>query len=318
MFVSTSGRHTDIKVGVPPTQAPQESLPRTNPSAGKMAFVTTQFASNSPIANIDLDGLEHYYAASGEYLGKYGKSNEIRILNYGEFAFVAKADLDNPKLNKLKYLGVTLRENSVEAFDDRDQIALDFAFNHNGKSHKEGVEYGAKIFSREVVDGEGNRKELFVLGKVRSGGDDQYGNYVDLDRSYAPNGFGLVGWGTDGGVHTHIPLKKNQKGNPEAFSAYSNEYNPMEKGDKWLALQLGGFYLATPKGVLKLWEHDSDLEENGTETIIYDGVPRYAPFGIKDELKEELRPSYDYKTGKIFIYETPKLEKQNPDDNNGG
>ena len=33
-----------------------------------------QFASNSPIANIDLDGLESYWAASGEYLGfsKYG------------------------------------------------------------------------------------------------------------------------------------------------------------------------------------------------------------------------------------------------------
>jgi hypothetical protein len=32
--------------------------------------------------------LERYFAADGEYLGKYGKSNEIRIANAGNVEYV--------------------------------------------------------------------------------------------------------------------------------------------------------------------------------------------------------------------------------------
>jgi len=39
------------------------------------------FAENSPIAFIDLEGLERYYAADGAYKGKVGESDEIRVLN---------------------------------------------------------------------------------------------------------------------------------------------------------------------------------------------------------------------------------------------
>lgn len=37
-----------------------------------------QFASNCPVDGIDLDGLEHYYAADGRLIGKIGTSTEIR------------------------------------------------------------------------------------------------------------------------------------------------------------------------------------------------------------------------------------------------
>jgi RHS repeat-associated protein len=40
-----------------------------------------QFASNTPIQAVDLDGLEQYYAADGEYLGRVGKSSIVRVLN---------------------------------------------------------------------------------------------------------------------------------------------------------------------------------------------------------------------------------------------
>jgi RHS repeat-associated protein len=40
-----------------------------------------QFASNSPIAGIDLDGLEFFYAADGSYLGHLGKSGQIIVVN---------------------------------------------------------------------------------------------------------------------------------------------------------------------------------------------------------------------------------------------
>jgi len=42
---------------------------------------TYAFAENSPIAYIDLEGLERYYAADGSYLGQLGKSNVIKVVN---------------------------------------------------------------------------------------------------------------------------------------------------------------------------------------------------------------------------------------------
>lgn len=38
------------------------------------------FAENSPIAFIDLEGLERYFAADGSYLGKLGTSNKMRVV----------------------------------------------------------------------------------------------------------------------------------------------------------------------------------------------------------------------------------------------
>jgi RHS repeat-associated protein len=38
-----------------------------------------QFASNSPIAGVDLDGLEFYFAPTGEFLGHYSKYNDNQI-----------------------------------------------------------------------------------------------------------------------------------------------------------------------------------------------------------------------------------------------
>jgi len=40
-----------------------------------------QFASNSPISGVDLDGLEYFYAADGSFLGKTGTSQEVRVVN---------------------------------------------------------------------------------------------------------------------------------------------------------------------------------------------------------------------------------------------
>lgn len=37
------------------------------------------FAMNSPIAGIDMDGLEFFYTADGKYLGKYGTSTQVMI-----------------------------------------------------------------------------------------------------------------------------------------------------------------------------------------------------------------------------------------------
>ena len=53
-----------------------------------------QFASNSPIMNIDRDGLERYYAADGSYIGKYGKSDEIRVITFHTAANILNKQLE--------------------------------------------------------------------------------------------------------------------------------------------------------------------------------------------------------------------------------
>ena len=40
-----------------------------------------QFASNSPISGVDLDGLEYFYAANGTLLGQLGTSTEVRVID---------------------------------------------------------------------------------------------------------------------------------------------------------------------------------------------------------------------------------------------
>ncbi len=53
-----------------------------DPSKKDYPYLTPyQFASNSPISGIDLDGLEYYYAADGKFLGQGGdpKNKEVRL-----------------------------------------------------------------------------------------------------------------------------------------------------------------------------------------------------------------------------------------------
>jgi RHS repeat-associated protein len=58
-----------------------------------------QFAGNMPIAAVDLDGLEIYFAANGNYIGKWGTSTEIKVINNDrvqEFQNDLKAANNNP------------------------------------------------------------------------------------------------------------------------------------------------------------------------------------------------------------------------------
>src|SRR5690606_20728660 len=49
-----------------------------DPITGKFPELTPyQFASNSPISGIDLDGLEYYYSADGKFLGRIGICQEV-------------------------------------------------------------------------------------------------------------------------------------------------------------------------------------------------------------------------------------------------
>jgi len=53
-----------------------------DPLTKKYAGLTPyQFASNSPVSGVDLDGLEYYYAADGKLIGRIGLSTEVRLVN---------------------------------------------------------------------------------------------------------------------------------------------------------------------------------------------------------------------------------------------
>lgn len=66
-----------------------------DPISGKYPMLTPyQFASNNPIAGIDLDGLEFYYSADGHLIGKIDGSSEIRVVNMVTVENLIKSHID--------------------------------------------------------------------------------------------------------------------------------------------------------------------------------------------------------------------------------
>src|SRR5690554_694731 len=57
-----------------------------------------QFAGNMPIAAVDLDGLEIYFAANGNYIGKWGTSTEVKVIDNNNVE-VFQADLKSAHSN---------------------------------------------------------------------------------------------------------------------------------------------------------------------------------------------------------------------------
>jgi RHS repeat-associated protein len=82
------------------------------------------FAGNTPIQAIDLDGLEIFYAQSGQKLGVYGTSTEIRVVNQDqvatattELAAYSNAVKTNPAATN-EFLGGSLTTTGSVAFAD--------------------------------------------------------------------------------------------------------------------------------------------------------------------------------------------------------
>ena len=58
-----------------------------------------QFAGNTPISAVDLDGLEIYFSQSGQHIGSWGTSTELRVINdsrVDDFVRDYNDDLKNP------------------------------------------------------------------------------------------------------------------------------------------------------------------------------------------------------------------------------
>jgi hypothetical protein len=223
-----------------------------------------QFASNTPLQAVDLDGLERYFAADGQFLGKSGTSTEIMIVTNAAVVTTAKYNLARPNWDH-KWLNA----HSVKGYDNPDQAALEWAFENQGKSHgriydeKEGIEsqeYAAMIGSKETKDENGNPITLYTLGNTVGGG------YMDKNSVDVQSSKTLHGWERKHGVHTH-PIGKSDKKTPELFSPYRNEMG--QYGDEYFPISKGiNLYLATPRGFLKVIEG-----KEAKERAVYDRLP---------------------------------------------
>lgn len=105
-----------------------------DPLAHKYAGQTPYtFASNSPIAGIDKDGLEFYFAADGTFLGKYGESTEIRVI---------------PSWNVANAMKVLTNKPSGD-YDIMQRISL-FSYDLSSASLEEATRIYRTIYDREV------------------------------------------------------------------------------------------------------------------------------------------------------------------------
>ncbi len=105
------------------------------------------FAENRPIAGIDLEGLEFYFAADGTLLGKVGKSNKIRVMS-----------------DRFTYSEVMSIKNDIIKANKGDALANEFlGFNSQllSMSSNEAIEnVGRTIFKKEV-------NGSAVIGKIK-------------------------------------------------------------------------------------------------------------------------------------------------------
>jgi len=214
-----------------------------DPLASSYPMLTPyQFASNSPIAGIDLDGLEFYYAADGSYLGKYGESTEIRIVSDNNAAS-AKAAIGGSG-------SFDLMGNSARAFGSEVDAATSFVFSYNGETHRSGTEYSAQIFATIINNPETGYSTMFTLGTTVEGTEDRIGANVDPSKSLPIDPSLLL----TANVHTHPA----DGGNDFSQSKFGSSRYAPDKGDKELfrSSRIGGngigvnMYLGTPDGRL--------------------------------------------------------------------
>lgn len=172
-----------------------------------------QFASNSPIANIDLDGLEQFYAANGTYLGKYGESTQLRVIGDYKLAYSANQMLNSEAMTP-EYVHDVLIENSVEAYPKSQEksVLKEWAKAYMPLSMEK--EHAMALFSNTLLTGDGETIDVFIPGNTVEGEITSSGGLVDPYKSKLNLGNGPIsvdnnynknksGWRRSTTIHTH-------------------------------------------------------------------------------------------------------------------
>jgi len=114
-------------------------------------YTPYQFAGNKPIWAIDLDGLEEYFTSSGELIGKYGTSTEIRVV-FDEYISAARDVIFNQNvahgngmMNNILY-----NKGSAGSFSGPDAAAADWGIRYNKTSIDNNKEMASFIFVTKI------------------------------------------------------------------------------------------------------------------------------------------------------------------------
>ncbi len=113
-------------------------------------YTPYQFAGNTPIQAIDLDGLEEFYTADGSLLGKYGTSTEIRIVHAG-FESNARSLVSGSSEEPVLELALLMGRNGFHGvFSSTTEAAVDWANKYNPLSISDNREYGSFMYELQI------------------------------------------------------------------------------------------------------------------------------------------------------------------------
>lgn len=176
------------------------------------------YAENAPIANVDLWGLQKYYAANGSYIGSYGDSEEERVVNDINKTNQVAQTLDKGKSEELNDTEIEyLTNNSARLLRAED---LNGAYDEFAIKYKDfrDRETAMAVYEGFFTDSEGKVFNGYQLGSLETEmkGDDG-GASVFIGGSTIPYKSNF--WSLHSAIHTHPYGKVNE------FSGYDRQRN---------------------------------------------------------------------------------------------
>ena len=201
------------------------------------------YCLGNPVNLVDPDGKEVYYSANGVYLGRVGKSNEIRIFSGGNNANNLKLikSANNPK--SASGTKEVLFKATIHAFKTTNEAAENWAVFENDKAKKNDKESGAAIYKIKLstkgdyTDSDG---AVSILSPTVEGGKD----FTDPDKILNIKMPGKL----SGFVHSHSNGDDNFSGF-EGDKGISADYNiPVFLVNKKIQLKVFDYRIDNPAG----------------------------------------------------------------------
>ena len=255
-----------------------------------------QFASNTPIMAVDLDGLEIFYAANGSYLGKSGNSTQIRIIADKTIFLIVKENLSCTNCNH-KWLNNRSADAYISNQKVEDKLILDWAITNQPKI--EDREFVMSLFKKNLSDKDGRIFEVILPGntfvgnkKSRLGGAGipLAGSQLIIDGINLTNSFNALykpEWQRSTTIHSHPDGASNE---------FSNDRNDPFGTDIPTAIERNiKLYLLTKKSIfIKLFDPEFYKKVN--------------PRGMREVSEEEHKEDSNRATFKTAL-EIPEKKK---------
>lgn len=210
-----------------------------DPIADKFPHVNSyNYAENEPVANIDLHGLQKFYVSDGRFVKQIGKDNTIRILpaiKPGKIGLNYK----NLSAGLLNSISLTAQINTKE---NRETVLREWAGTYQGLSNRYSNdirgnrEFGMALYSKELINEDGSKLEVFVKGETIEG--EKGVNGISMSKSKSP----FEDWNILGIIHSH-----RWGDDPSNFSDDPGIGGEYLTGDIQTAIKLGiTSYLVVP------------------------------------------------------------------------